>query len=104
MFIEDRSIIIEPNSERIIIDLPEDILNIEIYFKKVTSSKRFNLFSQKESVSVYQIHISEGYNINMKCIKMSQFGRYLILYSNYIIKNFTFENFEIFHKGNKILL
>lgn len=86
------------------VDLPTDLMDIEIYFKKVTSSKRFSIFSQKDPVSVYKIHISEGYNINMKCIKVSQFSRYLVIYSNYIIKNFTFENFEIFHKGSKILL
>lgn len=40
----------------------------------------------------------------MKCIKMSQLSRYLIIYSNYIIQNFTSENFQIFHKGSKILL
>ena len=77
---------------------------MEIYFKKVTSSKRFRIFTQEEPISVYKIHISEGYNINMKCVRMSQMGRYLVIYSNYIIKNFTQENFEIFHKGNKILL
>lgn len=86
------------------IELPRNLLNIEIYFKKVTSSKRFTIFAQKDPVSVYKIHISEGYNINMKCIRMSEFGRYLVIYSNYIIKNFTYENFEIFHKGSKILL
>lgn len=72
--------------------------------RKFSTSDKVSIFTQKEKTKEYIINVSEFYQIALKCNKLSDSVREVIIYSTFIFRNLTYENFEIGYESRRAVL